>query len=67
MTKEDYIKLLDLHDWTYEFSDDHRWYKKGKAEADRLKALAASNDEFKELYSQRYMGVFGEQCLSRPI
>lgn len=59
MTEQEYAKLLDRHDWTYQFSDDPRWYKKGKAEAAKLKALAASNDEFKKLYSQRCVEVFG--------
>lgn len=38
-------KLLKSHDWTYEFSDDHRVWKQGMAER------SAINQEQKRLIS----------------
>jgi len=31
--------LLQGHDWRYQFSDDHRWYKAGQAEATRIREV----------------------------
>ena len=50
MELEEYQKLLDTHDWYYQYSDDYRWYKKGQAERDRLRALAETSEEFKAAY-----------------
>ena len=25
-------KMLETHDWSYQYSDDHSWYKKGNEE-----------------------------------
>jgi len=38
-------KLLQFHDWTYEFSDDHSVWKRGKAEREAI------NQEQKRLVS----------------
>ena len=59
MNREDYIKLLYSHDWTYQYSDDHRYYKKGRAEEKRLKDLAQVNEEFEKLYKEKRKEVFG--------
>lgn len=34
-----YLALLRSHDWTFEWSDDHRSWKAGRAEYERLKEL----------------------------
>lgn len=39
-TKEDFIKLCQLHDYTYEYSDDSRWVYRGMDEARELKELS---------------------------
>lgn len=36
------ITLANL-DWTYEYSDDHRVWQKGKARMDHVKSIAANN------------------------
>ena len=38
-------RLLQFHDWSYEFSDDHRVWKRGTAERDAI------NQEQKRLIS----------------
>ena len=37
---QDYVQKLKSHDWTYEYSDDHRYWQKGSAERDELHRLA---------------------------
>ena len=59
MTREEYIKLLNSHDWTYQYSDDNRHYWKGEAEASKLKALTINNEEFSKLYKEKRKEVFG--------
>ena len=29
-------KMLESHDWTYQYSDDHSWYKKGNKERNTI-------------------------------
>ena len=44
-------RLLQFHDWQYEFSDDHRVWKRGVAERDNV------NQEQKRLISNRLATV----------
>lgn len=51
-TENEYAKLLRDHDWHYEFSDDHRWYKKGLAERTELRRIANTSEQFKLMYEK---------------
>lgn len=51
MSKEDFIQLLKSHDWTYQFSDDPRVYKRGQRERD---AINRGKAELGELGQQLY-------------
>lgn len=51
MTIEEFRKLLDAHDWYYDFSDDGNVMRRGRAAEDRLKAIAASSPELQEYYT----------------
>ena len=44
-------RLLQFHDWTYEFSDDHRVWKRGVAERDNI------NQEQKRLVDSKLATV----------
>jgi hypothetical protein len=35
----DYIRLLQAHDWSFDFSDDHRVWQAGCRELDALRLL----------------------------
>ena len=37
---EEYKRLLSNHDWSYEFSDDYRVWKRGLAEREKLNKMA---------------------------
>lgn len=35
-TFEDIKRLIDSHDYTYQYSDDHRYYRRGQSEYDAI-------------------------------
>lgn len=51
MTTSEYIALLQSHDWSYEFSDDHSAWRKGKAERDRLHLMRSKLDPSNALWN----------------
>ncbi|WP_049721079.1 hypothetical protein [Gilvimarinus polysaccharolyticus] len=48
-TQNDYLKQLQAHDWTYEYSSGPSYYK-GRDNATRLQAIAATAPELAALY-----------------
>ena len=36
MTLENYEQLLKAHDWFYHYSDDHRYYTRGRDQRDAI-------------------------------
>ena len=50
--------MLQKHDWTYHYSDDHRYYTKGRDEAHKILIMmerleeAGQGDQAKELYEK---------------
>lgn len=55
-----YIDRLKAHDWFYERSDDHRAWKAGAANAQKLTREAATDPLLRELYDVASM-IFGTQ------
>ena len=51
-------QMLQNHDWTYHYSDDHRYYTKGRDEAHKIRIMmerleaAGQGDQAKELYKK---------------
>jgi|TARA_R110002153_G_scaffold94742_1_gene228172 hypothetical protein len=39
MDIQDFFKLLEHHDWYYNYSDDHRAWKKGQEESQRIQSI----------------------------
>lgn len=59
MTLEDYKETLELHDWFYYFSDDHRVYVAGEQASKQLLAVAEWNgDDFKRAYNEAHAKRF---------
>lgn len=50
MTNEEFFKLLEIHDWYYQYADDHRAWTKGSQESKRLQALIQENPLFTRMY-----------------
>ena len=57
-TIEEFIKLCKHHDWTFEYSDDHRAWKKGREERDFLMSCVKEG-------GVDYMHIFTEEAASR--
>ena len=49
-------KMLKAHDWTYEYSDDHRYWERGRKE------MSIINDKIKELggWSQKIVNKYNK-------
>ena len=50
MTLAELYKLLVDHDWSYNYSDDNRYYTKGSNEADTLAHARKMSEEHDSLY-----------------
>lgn len=51
MSREDFIQLLQWHDWAYQYSDDPSKYKRGQAQREAInKAKAELGDKGQQLY-----------------
>jgi len=47
-----YIDMLKKHDWTYNYSDDHRYYVKGSEEEKAIRALGDIVDPDRKIYKK---------------
>ena len=58
MTLETFKSMLETHDWFYTYSDDHRYYTKGRDEAHKIRIMmerleaAGQGDQAKELFEK---------------
>lgn len=50
MDASEFFKLLEKHDWFYQYSDDHRAWTKGSDEARRLQAIIQEDPLFTRMY-----------------
>ena len=51
MSREDFIQLLQSHDWLYQYSDDSRKYKRGQAQREKINLLKIElGEEGQRLY-----------------
>jgi hypothetical protein len=53
MSENEYRKLLEAHDWYYEFSDDHSVYKLGRVMQFKLRQLALSDKRLMQMYEDK--------------
>ena len=63
-----YIDMLKKHDWTYNYSDDHRYYVKGSEEEKAIRALGDIVDPDRKLYKQYspfYEAIANERSLTK--
>ena len=50
MDASEFFSLLEKHDWFYQYSDDHRAWKKGSTESKRLQAIIQEDPLFTRMY-----------------
>ena len=49
---DDYVAKLKAHDWTYQYSDDHRAYTKGSQESNEIRRLGDILDPDRKIYNK---------------
>ena len=63
MTLIEFYDLLARHDWSYQYSDDHRHWTKGRDESDVIQRIVKNNNDnpqFRSLYED-YRSWFWDQ------
>jgi len=58
MDPVEFFKLLTDHDWTYNYSDDHRAWTKGSKEAQRIQAIIQEVPLYTKMYKEYSDYVF---------
>jgi len=48
----DYEKMLKSHDWTYDYSDDHRVWQRGNEQAKAIRRMADILDPDRKIYNK---------------
>ena len=55
MSLFEFYRLLQRHDWSYNYSDDHRMWTKGRDEANMIEHILKGNShdpKFRSLYDE---------------
>ena len=52
LMRERYIELLKMHDWQFEYSDDHYAWLRGRSIQRDIEELAKHVDPSREIYNQ---------------
>ena len=50
LTLAEFYDLLARHDWTYQYSDDHRAWEKGRKTADWIQHVLMQNEEYTPVF-----------------
>lgn len=71
MTKEEFFKRLEKHDWYYPFSDDFHVHNKGEADHAEIESLKKQSPVFEKMYDAfvaHYSSgsAFGTEKLPKP-
>jgi hypothetical protein len=63
----EFYSLCASHDWTYQFSDDHRAWKRGVAEAEVLLAAVNQTPALRSIYSDWVAFINSRTDFPRPL
>ena len=70
MSPSEFFKLLEKHDWYYQYSDDHRAWEKGSNESKRIQAIAQEIPLFLDMYrdysNYMYPSFDDKENVTRP-
>ena len=64
MNIEEFYDLLKAHDWTYDYSDDHRHWQKGHNQREQLHRVIKQNEDdprYRALFDQYRLWAFDVQ------
>lgn len=67
-----FYRLLEKHDWYFEFSDDHRVWTDGQSELESIERYAKTSDKHMKLYEdyKRHMftgKLWGNEQAPKPM
>lgn len=65
-TLSEFFDLLEKHDWFYNFSDDHRSWKSGKANLEKLQSIADESEAHRRLFLDYHQHIFSGEQWDRP-
>ena len=60
MDVNEFLDLLENHDWTYSYSDDHSAWRRGIVSEQKIMAALEEHPEYKPLYQNAYQFAFSE-------
>ena len=55
MTLTEFYDLLKRHDWSFQYSDDHRYWQKGSDQLEQIQYIMKQNEDdlrYRSLYDQ---------------
>jgi len=55
MTLAEFYDLLKVHDWSFNYSDDHRHWQKGRDQLEHIQRILQNNEDnpqYRALYDQ---------------
>ena len=58
MTLQEFYDYLSGHDWSYQYSDDHKEWRKGRDNAEVIKRIVAANEN-----DPRYSALYKQFCV----
>lgn len=67
MTKQEFHRLCAQHDWTYEFSDDHQVWKRGRLQRDVLLSEMRADNELCQIYNRWATWINSPSGASQPL
>ena len=50
MSNQEFLKMLQAHDWYYGYSDDHGAWRKGQQQWQRISAALKAHPELRETF-----------------
>lgn len=67
MTPGQFHKLCGEHDWTYEFSDDHRSWARGVAQREQLLTAMRQHPELEKIYRAWVAYTNSRVSIPKPV
>lgn len=60
MDVNEFLELLENHDWTYSYSDDHSAWRRGVISESKITSVLEDHPEYAPLYQNAYKFAFSE-------
>jgi hypothetical protein len=69
-TLSEFYDMLEHHDWTFQYSDDHRYWRRGQQQLGEIQAaIDAGGREYNDLFKQwdAYAWREKDSAVPKPI